>query len=110
MPGPARKRGILPSLAPGLASLCLCKAAARKAGRICRASINIAALAKIAETPILTKFKPSELDEEKSVSNPKLPGKPADDLAARVLWQILLSTRFILPAVMVYLWFRAFWG
>jgi hypothetical protein len=44
--------------------------------------------------------------------NPDLPSKskPSDELVARVLWQILLATRFVLPAAMIYLWFRAFWG
>lgn len=33
-----------------------------------------------------------------------------NDPVARALWQILLATRFVLPAVMLYLVYLAFWG
>jgi hypothetical protein len=32
-----------------------------------------------------------------------------NDPVAKALWQVLLSTRFVLPGVMIYLWIRAFW-
>lgn len=33
-----------------------------------------------------------------------------NDPVARALWQVMLASRFVLPAAMVYLWVRAFWG
>jgi hypothetical protein len=46
-----------------------------------------------------------------SKTDPKpLPEDRFNDPVARALWQILLATRFVIPAVMLYLVYLAFWG
>jgi hypothetical protein len=53
---------------------------------------------------------PESPPNPKNPKDPKpLPEDRFNDPVARVLWQIMLGSRFIIPAVMLYLVLRAFW-
>lgn len=56
-------------------------------------------------------MEPRKPDPELSPENRKpSPEDRFNDPVARVLWQILLATRFVLPAVLLYLAFKFYWG